>query len=542
MTSTRLDATAPHFIKGKVLPLGNVRYIRPDARFPEIRLRFTPAKGLVYGASDHRIEPDEFGDKISKPDPIVAGRVIYDGANPQQKWLGCIDTGDPTTTNPGQIYAGYSDENNNQVSWGYLDDECDGIVTVSLTLPGGATLSAFARIGAGPPAFAPDGLPVRTINDELLQALLGLDVKPPDIAPAEAEDIVRRAAETVRLMNTTVMNGNNVGGRGPTASMMPAQDSNDTHRLFAPVMANSIVDNRSVLALHQAVLTALRSGSAPWFADVLRHPEEIGDLSDAGRRKMPALMRGADARYLTLTRRQIDMVRKVTAAVPFQASGAIAARNLSAVRDQLAYRGRGNPPVSHPTSAISNCFPGLEFDFRNIWRRIFVGIVLSESNNFVTEIEDPKYAGLKGCRLLAINGVAVMAQATGPSIPGRGMPAPLPVDGSPEAVAFMEWSNNFALIQMKQGQTVPCVFTEQPSDVEVLWTPKDGAKVKTKTWDLTVREIFDSTQMGDTHRCDPCWHWPSRNPANSVKASAHPGRTITGNALATTGPRAGRTM
>jgi hypothetical protein len=45
-------------------------------------------------------------------------------------------------------------------------------------------------------------------------------------------------------------------------------------------------------------------------------------------------------------------------------------------------------------SAISNCFPGLEFDFRNIWRRIFVGIVLTEHNNYVTHIEDPKYKDL----------------------------------------------------------------------------------------------------------------------------------------------------
>jgi hypothetical protein len=41
---------------------------------------------------------------------------------------------------------------------------------VSLTIPVGRTLSAFARIGAGPPDFAPDGLPVRTVHDELLQA------------------------------------------------------------------------------------------------------------------------------------------------------------------------------------------------------------------------------------------------------------------------------------------------------------------------------------------------------------------------------------
>jgi len=38
---------------------------------------------------------------------------------------------------------------------------------------------------------------------------------------------------------------------------------------------------------------------------------------------------------------------------------------------QLHYRARGNPPNSQPVSAISNCFPGLEMDFRAIWRRMF---------------------------------------------------------------------------------------------------------------------------------------------------------------------------
>lgn len=44
---------------------------------------------------------------------------------------------------------------------------------------------------------------------------------------------------------------------------------------------------------------------------MLRNFDEIGDLSNKGRRKMPALMRGADARYLTLTRQQVDLIRKV---------------------------------------------------------------------------------------------------------------------------------------------------------------------------------------------------------------------------------------
>jgi hypothetical protein len=491
-----LDATAANFLPGKVLPLGTVRYIKPNDRCPEIRLRFTPAKGLVYGASAQRKDLDKNGNVISTDDAVVAGRVIYDGASAQQKWVGWIDSGNANTTNPGAIFAGYDDKDGNHVSWGYLDDECDGLVTVELATHG-TTLSAFARIGAGPPNFAPDGLPIRTVHDELVQALLGPQVAASDVSSAVAEDVVRRAAETVRLMNTTVMNGNMVAGRTAVASMMPSQDSNDTHRLFAPVMASSIVDNRSVLALHQGVLAALRAGAAPWFVDALRQPEEIGDLSDAGRRKMPALMRGADGRYLTLTRRQIDMISQVAATAPFAGvPPAAVARNLTAQRAQLIYRGRGNPPVSHPMSAISNCFPGLEFDFRNIWRRIFVGIVLTEHSNFVVDVEDPKYADLKGRRILAINGRPVMTQARGPAIPGRG-PSALPVDGNPRAVAFMEWSNTIALILDKQGQLVSCVFTEEESQGEVLYS-EDDKTLKTKVRELEVRHIFEQVNVGGT--------------------------------------------
>jgi hypothetical protein len=494
-----LAAVAPHFLPGKVLPLGSVRYINPNTKFPEIRLRFTPAAGLVYGASERRLtKVDAKGKPVAfedKEDEVVKGRVIYDGKRETQQWLGWSDlNNDPATTNPGQIYAGY-DDNGNHISWGYLDDECDGLVTVTLKI-GGRTLSAFARIGAGPPAFAPDGLPVRTIYDELLQAWLGPVVQTPDVSREAAEDSVRRAFETVRLMNTAVMNGNTIAGRTAVASMMPSQDSNDTHRLFAPVMAPGIVDTLSVLALHQAVMTALRAGAAPWFVDALRQPEEIGDLTDAGRRKMPAMMRGADGRYMALTRRQIDMIRKVAAAAPFGGpagaapaapSKGISARNITA---QLSHLGRGNPPISHPMSAISNCFPGLEFDFRNIWRRIFVGIVLTEHNNYVTHIEDPKYKDLEGRRLLAINKRPVMRQANGPAIPGRG-PDPLPIDSNREAVAFMEWSNTIALVWDKQGETVTCTFTADKSPNEVLIDENGKTSVTTKDWQLEVRRIFE---------------------------------------------------
>lgn len=504
-----LEATAEHFLPGKALPLGKVRYIQPNTKFPEIRLRFTPAAGLVYGSSDRRLKkidakgkPVEFEDD---DDIVVKGRVIYDGKRDTQKWLGWIDSVSPETTNPGSIFGGYDDDQDNHVSWGYLDDECDGIVTVALACEG-RELSAFARIGAGPPAFAPDGLPIRTVHDDLVQAWLGPAVDPADASPAEAEDTVRRAFETVRQMNTAVMNGNTVGGRTAVASMMPQQDSNDTHRLFAPVMAPSIVDTLSVLALHQGVMTALSAGTAPWFVDALRKPEEIGDLSDAGRRKMPAMMRGADGRYLALTRRQIDMIRQVAAAAPFKAAKGtgpahapgVTAKNVTA---QLAYLGRSNPPLTHPMSAISNCFPGLEFDFRNIWRRIFVGIVLTEHTNYVTGYEDAAYKDLVGRRLLAIDGMRVMQQATGPAIPGRG-PDALPVDGNPEAVAFMEWSNTIACLWAKQGQKVTCLFTEDKSDTERLVKDDGKVSVKTKEWQLEVRRIFEQVEVNgqpETH-------------------------------------------
>jgi hypothetical protein len=291
-----------NFKPDKTLPLGSVQYLKPTPDFPEIRLRFTPAAGKVYGpAPDANVPP---------------GQDVYDAH--KGHWPGYFDpSGNPTSTNPASIYAGSADKDGNWVSFGYLDDECDGIVEVSLAV-GGRTLAAFARIGAGPPAFAPDSFPVRTVADELEQALLGPRVAAPDVPSAEAEEIVRRAAETVRLMNTAVMNGNVVEGQIDVASTMVRQDTGDFGRRFEPIMAPSLVDNLAVLALHQSVFTALRSGTAPWFPDLLRRHDGIGDLSSVGRRKMPALMRGADGRYMALTRRQVDTVRKTASRNMFE--------------------------------------------------------------------------------------------------------------------------------------------------------------------------------------------------------------------------------
>ena len=299
-----VEATSAHFWRDKRLPLGHVQYIKPTPEFPGIRLRYTPAGGFVYGSAKEAPGPGR------PADPNIV-EVLYD-AN-KGKWLGYAESSGPALTIPAQIFAG-TQEGQNWVSKGYLDDECDGLVYVTLTVEG-RTLSAYARVGAGAPAYAPDGFPIRTVADELEQAIEGYEIDPESVNEEEiavVEEIIRRAFETVRLMNTAVMNGNTIDGQVNVASTMVRQDTGDTGRYYEPIMAPSIVDTLALEALHQSLLVALRSGTAPWFADVLRDYNEIGDLSAKGRRKMPGMMRGADGRYLTLTRRQASIIRAVS--------------------------------------------------------------------------------------------------------------------------------------------------------------------------------------------------------------------------------------
>ncbi len=277
----QLVGRCENFLADKTIGFGHVQFVSPTADHPQIRLRFTPAAGSVYG-SDRQLPAGS-----PSPDPNISD-VVYDAA--KGGWDGYSDApGDERITAPRSIYAGRL-ENNRQVSSAYLDDGCDGIVEVTLDV-GGRALSALARVASGPPAYAPDAAPVRTVADELEQALLGPAVAPADATFERAEEIVRRAFETVRLMHTPTWNVNGMGG------------------FAGPIADGSLVDTVTLENLHQSLLVALRSGSAPWFADVLRDYDEAGTFTERGKRKMPAMMRGADGWLMTLTRRQIELLR-----------------------------------------------------------------------------------------------------------------------------------------------------------------------------------------------------------------------------------------
>ncbi|SKA36093.1 hypothetical protein SAMN04488128_10450 [Chitinophaga eiseniae] len=481
-----------NFISGQSLPLGTVQFIQPTTDFPQIRLRYTPGPGKVYGCAVDSVKA--YGQTATK-DPNITDpktQVIYDPSKPWAKYVEGPDF-NPNYTMPAQIFAGYSDDKGNQYSWGYIDDECDGYV--ELDINSASPLVARATICAGPPAFAPDILPVRTIADELEQVYLGPDRQ--DAVPIEeAEEIVRRALESIVLMNTSVMNGNPINGRWNVASTMVRQDTNDLGRLYEPIMADSLVDNLALRMLHERVFNGLSTGMAAWFADALRRPDKIGDVSDKERRKMPGLMRGADGRALTLTWRMINTVIQAAANAlfndnttdpPAPATGTIHKDDYIA---QLNYRSPGNPYSVISRAAISNCFPGLESDFRNIWVNVFTGLVMSENDNYVISGKVSN-VDMTGHRLIGINGKPTMVAAEGPVFPG-GDNVPLATSDNPNGAVFMEWSNLIASLGIQPGATVHLQFTKEKATFPVLVTENDLKGSTYPSYATTMANFFTS--------------------------------------------------
>jgi hypothetical protein len=561
----KVEATTPWFndhgrnwLKGtsanccEPINFGCVQFVKPSATDPvasHLRLRFTPAAGKIYGplsqpgAGDPKDAAGGSTDKELSVIPIYTGTtwINFDQDKPGKSKETSDETW-PRETLPPSLYANTNElpaapwlNGDRAKSRGYLDDACDGFIFVKiagLNDQDGQPLQAKARICVAPPAFVPDSQFVRTLADDLDQVLNGPQADDiPDMAELRkrALDVVRRAFETVRFMNVALMNGGPVNGRPAEAfDTMPAEEAFATQRSVRPVMSPASVDTAAVLALHQQVFAALCSGAAPWFLRLLRLPHQVGDLTDEGRRKMPALMSGADSYYLALTHRQIDMITKAAA----EPSSAPMPRNQTAkeLSEQLRHRAAGNPITSRPEMAIANCCPGLEVDFRAVWRRLFEGIELSEYDNYVVKTEgetqdvDGNVIDLKGHRLLRVDGKAVIVTLTGPTPAGQDTTATVRSDRNQEGVVTMEWSN--CLSHLISKPEVMCVFTKNVAE------PPQSLETEVVKVRLQVRKFFEPgttviseelAQAGELTQglCSPwqndlrecsCFYWASSRP------------------------------
>jgi hypothetical protein len=189
---------------------------------------------------------------------------------------------------------------------------------------------------------------------------------------------------------------------------------------------------------------------------------------------------------------------------------AINPKNLTA---QFALRAAGNPPSTLPSEAISNFFPGLEFDLRSLWKHIFEGVELHEAGLIdeghrvmaVTAGSPAEIAGVRaGDRLRSVDGRAVDTQVVTDAGPGQDRFA-------------MEFFNALAELAQKPGQTASCVFDSSSS----------GAPI---TVDLKVRPVFDgaafarelleagamtqglcSPWQADYRECG-CYYWAASRP------------------------------
>ena len=165
-------------------------------------------------------------------------------------------------------------------------------------------------------------------------------------------------------------------------------------------------------------------------------------------------------------------------------SSGIDPKNLTA---QMQYRAAGNPPSSRPHSAISNSYPGLEMDLRNIWTRLFTGIELHEGSNFVIGADadaPPQVTTLaEGYLLIRVASQDITVAVTGPKVLG-GPEVPLDHDGQTRTP--LEWSNVLAsIVRDYTGKPVDCVFQSI-----------DGTT--TVTVPLVVRSLFDAIDVGGT--------------------------------------------
>lgn len=137
---------------------------------------------------------------------------------------------------------------------------------------------------------------------------------------------------------------------------------------------------------------------------------------------------------------------------------------------QLHHRAAGNPPSTLPDSAVSNAFPGLEFDFRNVWRRLLEGIVLHEASGLV--VDGGAHQGLEGQFLIRVAGR-----------PTRMPRIPVPTDPRRREL-FMEWSNALAdVVALHSGEVVACEFVANPAN-----------PVNPRTVDLRVRPMFVASE------------------------------------------------
>lgn len=455
----------PLVFADRPIPLGHFQAIRPQGRtavkvdLSILRVRFTPARGEVYGppnAIAAPASPLQPGQELAaatlggRQHEIVPpeNRIL----NPDTPWsrytMGMRDQNNPQ---PSDSYDGANVGGSR--SWGVVDDSCDGIIEAQLVLDGQRFI-ATARILSTCPDFAPDRRPFFALADELADRDSLPDVVKHETVEerlAHAADLFERVIETASMINLDSTrlkflaendSYDHVNPRGfpkidqrsmtkddvPYVNLIPSTllettNSSGSQEHLRYVDAIGAAHRR--LADFDTLVDVMRSrpehieaiirppfgrfwqlkaepGTTPnkHFRDARVDRDMVHDM------RMPPYMRDSDALPLSITWLQyqslMTLLRELASVPPETVDqvalqyGKVGPRNLTARAAALV---SGNPVVTRPEDAVANYFPGLELDGRNLDRRFFPGLVF----DFIWYEDEGSDADHYGARLAYVD-------------------------------------------------------------------------------------------------------------------------------------------
>lgn len=304
------DTKNPLVFEKKPIPVGRFQVIRPTIAHNQIRARYTPPKGLVYGPTDLAKRATTL--ELPKDQCIL---------NPKAPWCqwdrrgSYEDESDPLwgdgRNNPSELYVGVPDPDHSREagpSIGIIDDMVDGLIEVRI----GKELRAVSRLAVSPPDFAPDRRPFVSLADGLKDRVDRLDELDTEFFDDEeaieaiVRDLFERVFETMANSNMDAQNersglenariAESLGlpspgpvwpvSFGPTVDELPlSQTGRRRHRR---------INDFEILKAR------VRDGTVD-LAHWVRPPLADSPYYDE---KMPALMRGSDRRPMHVTRRQ----------------------------------------------------------------------------------------------------------------------------------------------------------------------------------------------------------------------------------------------
>jgi hypothetical protein len=235
------------------IPLGHFQVIRPIPAFSlgvdlsVLRVRFTPAKGEVYGPPDAIVamsKPIQEGRVLS---PKVLQGQMYEIVPPKNRILNAgTPWSDYIRDQPGQADPQPSDAFDGAAvgtgrSWGVVDDTCDGVIEADMVVRG-RHYRATARVIVGPPDYAPDRRTFLSMADDLADR----DVSPAavseaslDDCEAEIADLFQRVFEVASAINLDIERQRSLHGQtGPNYPGLPQIDERSMTKDDLPYVDN----------------------------------------------------------------------------------------------------------------------------------------------------------------------------------------------------------------------------------------------------------------------------------------------------------------